>query len=159
MQRILALAAMLLAGTTGWLVREPADRAAAAVPILATELRKPGFVFVELVVHDLDKYIPFLEQTAGFKIERREKDFAILQTTSGEILLSRVLNAPGKLRGGLELGICVADVDASFAVAEKFTEWKVADKPRNQGWGERDFRMFAPDGYYLRFTGPIKKRT
>jgi hypothetical protein len=65
----------------------------------------------------------------------------------------------GKVTGsgmgvGIEIGIVVADLDKAYAAALKFKDkgWPVSTGIVMRPWGVRDFRVIAPDGYYLRFT-------
>ena len=65
----------------------------------------------------------------------------------------------GKLTGsdqglGIEIGIVVADLDKAYAAALKFKDkgWPISTGIVRRPWGARDFRVLAPDGYYLRFT-------
>ena len=48
----------------------------------------------------------------------------------------------------------VADLDKAYAAALKFKDkgWPISTGIVRRPWGVRDFRVLAPDGYYLRFT-------
>jgi len=52
-------------------------------------------------------------------------------------------------------GTAVADLDESFEAAKKHAGWKIAASIARQSWGVRDFRVYSPEGCYLRFAeGP-----
>lgn len=127
--------------------KKPAERA-------ENDIRKPGFLFLELTVSDFEGNIKFLEDVAGYHVVRKEKNFVILQTELGEILLNGTGAISDNLANrvpGLEVGLVVADIKATHAAAEK-TGWRITDRIQRQPWGVRDFRVLSPDGYYLRFT-------
>ena len=65
------------------------------------------------------------------------------------------IDTSGKFGGlGIEIGIVVADLDKAYAAALKFKDkgWPISTGIVRRPWGARDFRVLAPDGYYLRFT-------
>jgi len=64
--------------------------------------------------------------------------------------------APTKVQGPrVEIGIVVDDLDKAFAAAQKHEGWTIASGIQKQPWGVRDFRVYSPERYYLRFTeGP-----
>ena len=67
----------------------------------------------------------------------------------------------GKLVGsgqglGVEIGLVVADLDKTYAAALKHKDWRIASGIALRPWGERDFRVLSPDGYYVRFTEALK---
>jgi hypothetical protein len=124
-------------------------------------LRVPGFLFLELRVCDVGVYKDFFRDVAGYEIARDDGNFMILNTGHGEILLSgeKKKDAPQEIKvtrrygGGVEIGIVVGDIEAAFAAAEKHTQyWPIASKIEKQPWGVRDFRVHAPDGFYVRVT-------
>jgi lactoylglutathione lyase len=135
---------------------EPKKEAAADESAVRKEnrLRKPGFLFLELTVSDFAANIKFFEDVAGYKVVRKEENFAILQTEFGELLLNgtnRVREKPAARIAGLEIGLVVGDLDQTFAAAKEF-DWRITSGIAKQPWGVRDFRVLSPDGYYLRFT-------
>jgi predicted enzyme related to lactoylglutathione lyase len=125
----------------------------------AANLRAPGFAFMELYTKDVTGYVDFFHKVAGFEATHVEPGYAQVQSDHGEFIFNGGDGAfGGKLnrdRGiGVEIGIVVADLDKSFAAAEA-SGWKISSKIKLRPWGVRDFRVFTPDGYYLRFTeGP-----
>jgi catechol 2,3-dioxygenase-like lactoylglutathione lyase family enzyme len=143
---------------------EGSDGAALAKP----PLRRPGFVFVELGTPRIDDYVAFFQDVAGFRLIRKEPRYAELESEFGELLLFDPQGLPqghpfhGKLSGsgqglGVEIGLVVADLDKSYAAALTHAGWKISLGIGRRPWGVRDFRVLAPDGYYLRLTeGPAR---
>jgi catechol 2,3-dioxygenase-like lactoylglutathione lyase family enzyme len=159
------LAALIVAAPFGVFSQQPAaDKQAAAdkkpadarelVEHPAQELRKPGFLFLELNITDYVGHIKFFEDVTGYKLVRNDGGFAILQTDCGEILLNdlkRVRETPANRIATFEIGLVVKDLDAAFAAAQKHP-FRITSKIQKQPWGVRDFRVLTPDGVYLRIT-------
>lgn len=124
----------------------------------AGRLRKPGFVFVELTCRSIADHVAFFGGVGGFEIARKESNFAILLSARGEVLLNEVggEGKPVRHQGPrVEIGIVVDDLDKALAHAKKQKGWTIEPGILRQPWGVRDFRVFAPEGYYLRITeGP-----
>lgn len=136
------------------------------------ELRKPGFIFLELGTPRLDEYIAFFESVMEFKLIRHEPDYAEMESRLGQLLLMDPAGLPeghpfhdkppgGKRGYGVEMGFVVGDLDKAFAAAALFKDrdWVIASRIMMRPWGVRDFRVLSPDGYYLRFTegpNPVK---
>jgi catechol 2,3-dioxygenase-like lactoylglutathione lyase family enzyme len=129
------------------------------------ELRRPGFVFLELGTRRIDESIAFFQSVAGFRLTRRDGRYAELNTGVAELLLVDPELLPvghpfqGKLAGsgqglGVEIGLVVADLDQTFAALAQHKDWKVSTGIMRRPWGVRDFRVLSPEGYYLRFTEP-----
>jgi hypothetical protein len=134
------------------------------------ELRRPGFLFIELVATHVDDYVQFIEAVAGFPVTDRRDRFVTLESDCAEITIMHPDLLPAghpfykKLLGsgqglGVEIGLVVPDLDAAYANALKFKEqgFKVSAGIGLRPWGVRDFRILTPDGYYLRFTEPPKR--
>jgi hypothetical protein len=123
-------------------------------------LRKPGFLFLELNVHELPAHLDFFEKTAGFRVTQKKGNFVTMQSEFGQLLLNGIgdkLDKPVPRIPGVEIGIVVANVDTALAGATTFN-WRITSGIVKQSWGVRDFRVLTPDGYYLRFTeGPDAK--
>jgi len=128
-------------------------------------LRKPGFVFMELGTTHVEDYLSFFESVADFKEMSRKPGYIVAQSGLAELTFidpkywSGGHPFSGKLTGsgqglGIEIGIVVADLDKAYAAALKFKEkgWPISTGIVRRPWGARDFRVLAPDGYYLRFT-------
>lgn len=130
------------------------------------ELRQPGFLFLELETQHLDEYETFFQAVMGFQTTYRQGRFLTMETARGQLLLLHPDELPaghpfhGKYKGsdqgqGVEIGLVVADLDHAFAEASKHKAWRISSGIARRPWGVRDFRILAPDGYYLRFTeGP-----
>ncbi len=52
---------------------------------------------------------------------------------------------------GVEIVLEVDDLDAYHARI-LVSEYEISEPLRERSWGLRDFRVFDPDGYYLRIT-------
>jgi predicted enzyme related to lactoylglutathione lyase len=123
-------------------------------------MRQPGFLFLELDCHELSSHIDFFKAVAGFEVNQKDGNFVTLHSERGEILLNGVggkaKEKPDRYQGPrVEIGIVVGDLDKAFAEAKKQTGWKIAAAIAKQSWGVRDFRVYSPEGYYIRVTeGP-----
>ena len=90
----------------------------------------------------------------------RDGNFVILRSERGEILLNakggKPSEKPARYQGPrVEIGLVVGDLDKAFAAAKQRTGWTIEGRIARQPWGVRDFRVFSPEGYYLRITeGP-----
>jgi predicted enzyme related to lactoylglutathione lyase len=122
------------------------------------QLRQPGFLFLELDCRDLADHISFFKDVAGFEVERKTGNFVVLLSARGEILLNGVggEGKPVRYQGPrVEIGIVVEDLDKAFEQAKNHKGWSIAAGIARQSWGVRDFRVYSPEGYYLRITeGP-----
>jgi len=138
-------------------------------PARTPELRRPGFLFLELGTRRIDDYIAFFQSVAQFRLTRREGRYAEMNSELAELLLIDPELLPvghpfhEKLNGnsqglGVEIGLVVADLDQTYAAAIKHKDkgWKISTGIMHRPWGVRDFRVLSPDGYYLRFTEPPK---
>jgi lactoylglutathione lyase len=128
-------------------------------------LRKPGFIFMELGTTHGEDYFSFFESVAEFKLMSRKPGYIVARSDLAELTFidpkfwSNGHPFSGKLTGsgqglGIEIGIVVADLDKAYAAALKFQDkgWPISTGIVRRPWGVRDFRVLAPDGYYLRFT-------
>jgi hypothetical protein len=142
----------------------PDEKGAQAAP---PELRRPGFVFLELGTKRIDEYIAFFQSVAEFRLSGRQGRFAWMNSERAELMFIDPELLPaghpfhGKLTGegqglGVEIGLVVADLDRAFAAATTHQGWKISSGIMRRPWGVRDFRVLSPDGYYLRFTEPPK---
>ena len=131
----------------------------------APSLRKPGFVFMELATQRVEDYTDFFGSVADFKVTFRKPGYVQASSALAELTFIDPKHwGPGhpfhgKVTGngmgvGIEIGIVVADLDKAYAAALKFKDkgWPVSTGIVMRPWGVRDFRVVAPDGYYLRFT-------
>jgi len=128
-------------------------------------LRKPGFIFMELGTTHVEEYVSFFESVADFKVMSRKPGYIVARSDLAELTFidpkfwSNGHPFSGKLTGsgqglGIEIGIVVADLDKAYAAALQFKDkaWPISTGIVRRPWGVRDFRVLAPDGYYLRFT-------
>jgi catechol 2,3-dioxygenase-like lactoylglutathione lyase family enzyme len=109
---------------------------------------------VEIMVQDLDRSLA-LYTALGFKLERRDGGFAALRWEDRRLFLDQRSDLPslsGPARGNVR--ILTGDVDAVWAVAQALglpVERSIADR----SYGLRDFTVFDPDGFGLRFASPL----
>ena len=128
-------------------------------------LRKPGFVFMEFGTTHVEEYFSYFESVADFRILSRQPGYLVARSDLAELTFidpkfwSGGHPFSGKLTGsgqglGIEIGIVVADLDKAYASALQFKDkgWPISTGIVRRPWGVRDFRVLAPDGYYLRFT-------
>jgi catechol 2,3-dioxygenase-like lactoylglutathione lyase family enzyme len=122
---------------------------------------------IELFVDDLDESIRFYETALGFRLARREAEYASLELGGAVLGLGAVAKLPpdgegpgftrARLAGvrgaGVEIVLEVPDLDATLYAVERAGQ-HVVEPPRDRPWGLRDFRITDPDGYYLRITQP-----
>jgi catechol 2,3-dioxygenase-like lactoylglutathione lyase family enzyme len=120
---------------------------------------------LELFVADLDTSVAFYERALGFRVARRETEYASLLRGDAELGLAPIAKlpvggaAPGftqervaRDRGaGVEIVLEVEDL-AAAADAVGRAGFGLVEPPRERPWGLRDFRLADPDGYYLRVT-------
>jgi|GEM_PF-1914835 len=131
----------------------------------APSLRKPGLVFMEFATQRVEDYVEFFGSVADFKATYRKPGYVQVQSGLAELtFIDPKYWGPGhpfhgKVSGsgmgvGIEIGIVVADIDKAYGAALKFKDkgWPVSTGIVMRPWGVRDFRVLAPDGYYLRFT-------
>jgi hypothetical protein len=128
-------------------------------------LRKPGFVFMEFGTTHVEEYFAYFESVAEFKLASRQPGYLVAQSERAELSFidpkfwAHGHPFSGKLTGkdqgvGIEIGIVVADLDKTYAAALQWKDkgWPISTGIVRRPWGVRDFRVLAPDGYYLRFT-------
>jgi lactoylglutathione lyase len=120
---------------------------------------------LELFVEDLDASIRFYDRALGFRLERREPDYASLRRGDALLGLGPVAKLPrggvgpgftqervSAGRGaGVEVVLEVEDLDAAREQVEA-AGYPIAAPLQDRPWGLRDFRLVDPDGYYLRVT-------
>ena len=131
----------------------------------APSLRKPGFIFMELSTTRVEEYFTFFANVADFQLLSRQPGYVVAHSDLAELTFidpkfwAHGHPFSGKLTGsdqgvGIEIGIVVADLDKAYAAAVKLKDrgWPISTGIVRRPWGVRDFRVLAPDGYYLRFT-------
>ena len=120
---------------------------------------------IELFVADVDASIRFYEAALGFRVERREADYASLRRGAAVLGLAPIEKLPPRGEGpgftqesvraargaGVEIVLEVDDLDAALPQAEG-SGYALAKPLQGRPWGLRDFRIADPDGYYIRVT-------
>lgn len=109
---------------------------------------------VEVMVRDLDRSLAFY-MALGFVLERRDGDFAALRWDGREFFLDQRSDLPpssGPSRANLR--ILTNDVDAVWAAVQKLGA-PVEHAIEDRYYGLRDFTVLDPDGFGLRFAGPV----
>jgi lactoylglutathione lyase len=120
---------------------------------MAWELR------IEIFVADLDAVADFYTRVLGFAMadDRRQEEHPYLAVRRDHVRIGAVKSwkpvdrAARSLPTGVEIVIESDDVTAERdrVLAQK---WPLESDLRIQPWGLTDFRLFDPDGYYLRIT-------
>jgi catechol 2,3-dioxygenase-like lactoylglutathione lyase family enzyme len=123
-------------------------------------------IVVELFVSDVERSIGFYE-ALGFRVAKRWRDWLILERDGVKLTLqgdSHAVAGPHyftpdigrRPRGtGVEIVVQVDDVDALYADAQA-GGLNVVKPIQDRDWRARDFRVADPDGYFVRFTSPLK---
>jgi lactoylglutathione lyase len=120
---------------------------------------------IELFVEDLDASIRFYERALGFRLERRQHDYASLRRGAALLGLGALSKLPPTGNGpgftqervsagrgaGVEIVLEVDDLDAVRKQVEA-ARYPIAEPLQDRPWGLRDFRLLDPGGYYLRVT-------
>jgi lactoylglutathione lyase len=123
-------------------------------------------IVVELFVSDVEASIAFY-QALGFRVAKRWRDWLILQRDGVKLTLqgdSHAVAGPHyftphigrRPRGtGVEVVVQVDDVDGLYGDAQR-ASLNVVKPIQDRDWGARDFRVADPDGYFIRFTSPLR---
>lgn len=122
-------------------------------------------VFCELYVRDLRSNVRWFVEDLGFLCERVEDEFAELVAGTTRILLNsqilsefetanpiREISIDTPRGAGVEIGIMVIDLDATYAAVCENPALTPTGPPASVPWGGRDFRMIHPDGFYIRIA-------
>jgi catechol 2,3-dioxygenase-like lactoylglutathione lyase family enzyme len=122
---------------------------------------------MELFVDDLDISVAFYTDVLGFRVVRRDEDYASLRCGSAVLGLGSVATLPEAGSGpgftrrrlnldkgaGVEIVFEVDDVEHLSALHDHCQALgTVVEVLRRRPWGLDDFRLTDPDGYYLRIT-------
>src|SRR5580704_9683724 len=86
------------------------------------ELRKPGFIFLELGTQRVPEYVEYFRTVLGYEVVHQEQGYASLESNLAQLLLMDPRGWPkghpfyGKTTGsgqgiGIEIGLVVADLD------------------------------------------------
>jgi uncharacterized protein YbjT (DUF2867 family)/predicted enzyme related to lactoylglutathione lyase len=116
---------------------------------------------IEIFPADLDATAAFYTRVLGFRITRDERaaEVAYLGLDRGRIRIGAVARdepadrAERRPPTGVEIVLEVADVEAELDRVRR-AGWPIAEGLASEPWGQRDFRLLDPSGYYVRLTGP-----
>lgn len=135
------------------------DRAMGTTTFAEHVTGKGGDLRIELFPADLDATAEFYTRVLGFHITRDERaaEVAYLGLERGRIRIGAVARAEPSDRGprrpptGVEIVLEVADVEAELERVRR-AGWPIEEGLSAQPWGQRDFRLLDPSGYYVRLT-------
>ncbi len=118
--------------------------------------------FFEIFAEDLGRSRAFYTNAIGLAVTQESPAFIVMERGAAKLhLVSRDhLPAAQRRRGcvgmpaacAVELCFEVPDIIAAYDLARQ-SGHSVNDPLRDQPWGRTDFRMFDPDGVYVRVTG------
>ena len=112
---------------------------------------------LELFVDDIDASIRFYEDALGFRLVRRDVDYASLELEGAILGLGSIAKLPADGEGpgftrarlsgvrgaGVEIVLEVSDVDAALRAVEQAGH-PVVEPLRDRPWGLRDFASWIP---------------
>lgn len=119
-----------------------------------------GLAFsIEVFPLDLDRFTDFYVRVLRFEIEadRRNDESPYVAVRRGSVRIGasvaweRVELEKRAVPQGVELVFEVDDVIAERDAVVS-AGWSLAADLRSRQWGLQDFRLFDPDGHYIRFT-------
>jgi uncharacterized glyoxalase superfamily protein PhnB len=109
---------------------------------------------LEVIVRDVERSLA-VYTALGFKLERRDGDFAELSWDARRLFLDQRVDLPppaGTARANVR--IMTPDVDAVWARAQSLG--LIVERPiDDRCYGLRDFTVLDPDGFGLRFASPL----
>ena len=120
---------------------------------------------VEFFVSDMERSLAFY-RSLGFEVVRHWEGWALLDRDGARLSLQAdayarshphyfTTNLDGPRGVGVEVPVEVSDLDAAFSAASA-VEGAVVKGITERARGARDFRIADPDGYFVRFTTPLK---
>ena len=124
--------------------------------------------FFEIFAQDLALSRAFYVNAIGLTVTQESPAFIVLEKDAAKLhLVARDhLPAAQRQRGcdgmpaacAVELCFEVPDINDAYELARQ-SKHAVIEPLRDQPWGLTDFRMFDPDGVYVRVTGqrPVPK--
>ncbi|MER5183772.1 VOC family protein [Streptomyces sp. NPDC002896] len=115
---------------------------------------------IELFVEDIDAFADFYRRVLAFTLvdDRRSDDSPYAAVARDGVRIAAVPawrtidRAARDIPTGVEIVIEVDDVHADHARVLD-TGWPLADSLRQRPWGLTDFRVYDPDGHFIRITG------
>jgi len=117
---------------------------------------------LELFVTDIDNSIDFYQRVLNFTQEAREPNgYTLMTNGSVRFSLNKRRNVPanhpfhvatGERPGqGVEIGLEVDDVEAMYQHVQA-QNWPVTTDLHRRPWGQVDFTVTDPDGFFFRIT-------
>lgn len=117
---------------------------------------------LKLFVDDVERSLAFYTGVLDFRVsEQAEDGFTALARGDAAISLNRRQSLPADhpvqarsgepLGRGVEVVLYVEDVQATYEGVVA-SGWPRSSELLLRPWGERDFRVLDPDGYYLRIS-------
>jgi len=114
---------------------------------------------VELFPADLEAFVDFYTRVLRFQVveDRRNGDVPYVAVRRGECRIGAVAAWEAVDRRGRALPTgteIVLEVDnlVEEETAVRSAGWSIDEPITNRPWGLQDFRLFDPDGYYIRIT-------
>ena len=119
---------------------------------------EPAFQ-VELFPADVDRSVDFYVGVLGFAVERDARGsgsaYVAVRRGAARIGLGAAWEpadpSARRVPQGVELVLEVDDLGAERARVVA-AGWPLAEDVQLRSWGREDFRVFDPDGYYIRVT-------
>ena len=114
---------------------------------------------IEIFVADLNAFVDFYTRVLGFELEsdKRTEATPYAAVVRDSVRIGGVLPWSSVDRGqravptGTEIVLEVDDLDAEYRRVTS-AGWPLAEEVRRRPWGLTDFRLYDPDGYYIRIT-------
>lgn len=116
-------------------------------------------VRLELFVKDANAFVEFYTRVLGFDVtvDRRSEEHPYVAVQRGSVRIAAahpwepVDTKHRALPTGVEIVLEVDDLKEEY---QRILDsgWPVADDMKEQPWGLADFRVYDPDGYYIRIT-------
>ena len=106
--------------------------------------------FFEIFAEDLGRSRAFYTNAIGLAVTPESPAFIVMERGAAKLHLVSRDHLPAAC--AVELCFEVPDIIAAYDLARR-SGHSVTDPLRDQPWGRTDFRMFDPDGVYVRVTG------
>lgn len=116
---------------------------------------------LELFVRSVPDSMDFYTRVLGFEtVSYQPDDYSVFRKGAIQISLQNQAHLPDDhplkphnqpIGLGIEIVLEVEDVDAAYAQVQR-ENWQVADTLAQRPWGLKDFRVFDPNGFYIRVT-------
>ena len=120
---------------------------------------------MELFVRDLQASVRYYREVLGFAVERANEGYVSLRRGSVVLGLGPIAKLPddgpgftrARVTAGRGAGV---EIVLELDTVEELRRWyehvcartTVTEPLQGRSWGLEDFRLFDPDGYYLRLT-------